>query len=104
MKYTNVTAGPLGAAAADRGGRASADDALRVLAGGAGAVVQHAVPVPHPAADQEPRLQPHQAGHQQVGVAVQQYPVPTVTVLCRSPVKTIEKIIEIDFMEDIPPQ
>ena len=70
MKYTNVTAGPLGAATADRGGRAFADDALRVLAGGAGAVVQHAVPVPHPAADQEPRLQPHQAGHQQVGTVV----------------------------------
>ena len=33
-----------------------------------------------------------------------QYPSPTVTVLSRSPVKTIEKIIEIDFMEDIPPQ
>ena len=33
-----------------------------------------------------------------------QYPVPTVTVVSRSPVKTIEKIIEIDFMEDIPPQ
>ena len=32
------------------------------------------------------------------------YALPTVTVVCRSPVKTIEKIIEIDFMEDIPPQ